>query len=92
MTLQTEIERLNQIPDDERKQAKFDHIIAVMQGEGGNFSAGIYISVLAAFATALVTQGFDPQSVILNISKATRDEIKKLLKDQGLSTAKPLDS
>ena len=87
-----DIERLAAITDDAtRKQAKFDHVIAVMQGEGGNFSAGIYISLLAAFAVAMSSQGYDPLGVLLNISKAARDETRKLLKEEGISLKPKLD-
>jgi hypothetical protein len=87
-----DIERLAAITDDEiRKQAKFDHIIAVMQGEGGNFSAGIYISLLSAFAVAMSGQGYDPMGVLLNINKAARDDTRALLRNEGISTSKKLD-
>jgi hypothetical protein len=87
-----DIERLTAIPDDElRKQAKFDHIIAVMQNEGGNFSAGIYISLLSAFAVAMSSQGYDPMGVLLNISKAAREDTRALLRNEGISTTKKLD-
>jgi hypothetical protein len=83
----TDIERLAAITDDEiRKQAKFDHIIALMQKEGGNFSAGIYISLLSAFAVAMSSQGYDPMGVLVNINKAARDETRALLKQEGIST------
>jgi hypothetical protein len=82
-----DIERLAAITDDEiRKQAKFDYIIALMQKEGGNFSAGIYISLLSAFAVAMSSQGYDPMGVLVNISKAARDETRALLKLEGIST------
>lgn len=88
----TEIENLNSITDaDLRKQAKYDHIVAVMNGEGGNFQAGIYSTLLSQFALALVSQGYDPISVATNISKETRDLIRAGLADQGMIRRKPLD-
>lgn len=88
----TVAERLNLIKDDElRKQAKFDHIISVMQGETANFSAGVYVSAIAGFAIACSNIGLDPISTIVQIGKHARDECRKLLAEQGVQTVKRLD-
>lgn len=84
--LTDEIERLNQLPDDERKQAKFDHLIAVMQGETANFSAGVYVSLLAGFAIAVGNTGLDPVSTLVQLSHHARQEVKRLLAEQGITT------
>jgi len=89
--LDDEISRLNALPNDIRKQAKFDHIVALMQGETGNFSAGVYISVLAAFSIAMINHGFDPSEVLKDLRKHASGEIARLLSEQGIS-AKKLDS
>lgn len=88
MTLQNDLERIAQIPDAERKQAKFDMVIAILQNESGNFAADIIINVLSSFATTMINMGFDPMGVLININKAARDEVRRLLKDQGITPNK----
>lgn len=87
--LSDEIERLNRLPEDIRKQAKFDHIVALMQGETGNFSAGVYVSVLASFAIATMNTGFDPLNVLVNLRVYAAKEVKRLLAEQGISAKVP---
>lgn len=84
-SLADEIEWLNQLSDDERQQAKLDRLIAIMDGETANFSAGVYVSLLAGFAIAVGNTGIDPMSCITRLSSHTREEIRRLLKDQGIS-------
>lgn len=87
----TDLEKLNTITDEDlRKQAKFDHVVSVLQNESGNFAAGILISTLASLAVTMVNMGFDPFVVVLNVSKSAREEVRRLLKEQGL-TPKRLD-
>lgn len=85
----TDIEKLNLITDEDlRRQAKFDHVVAVLQGESGNFGAGILISAIASLAVTMVSHGFDPVHVILNIGKAAREEVRRLLNEQGIRPKK----
>lgn len=83
------VDALAQIPDDERKQAKLDCIIEMMQGEGGNFSAGVYISVLSGFAVACAGIGLDPQQVLRQLVAHAQKETIRLLADQGISLKAP---
>ena len=83
--LDDEIQRLNQLPDEIRKQAKFDHIVALMQGETGNFSAGVYVSVLSAFALATMQTGLDPIQVNRQLKHHAESEIRRLLKEGGIT-------
>lgn len=89
--LTTEIQRLNQFPDGARQQAKLDLILMLMEGETANASASIYVPLLAGFAIAVGNTGIEPLACLLNLSKAAREECRKLLKEQGISTTKRLD-
>lgn len=84
--LSDEIQRLNQLPDDIRKQAKFDHLVAIMQGETANFSAGVYISLLSSFALAVMQTGLDPIGTMQKLSQHTQKEIRRLLKEGGITS------
>jgi hypothetical protein len=82
--LEDELTRLASLPDAVRKQAKFDHIVALMQGEGANFSAGIYISVMSAFAIACINIGLDPIAVLRDLKIHSVKETKRILREQGI--------
>lgn len=83
-----QIKALNQLPDGAREQAKLDLIVLLMEGETANVSASIYVPLLAGFAIAVGNTGIDPMRCLLQISKHAREETRRLLKDQGISTAK----
>lgn len=85
------IDPLKQIPDDERQQLKLDLLIAIMEGETANFAAGIFVPLLAGFAVAVGNTGLDPFKTLANLSHHTREETRRLLREQGISPAKPLD-
>lgn len=91
MSLQDEIDKLKQIPDDARAQAKLDLMILLMEGETANFAASIYVPFLAGFAIAVGNTGIDPMATIAQLSHHTRLEIRRQLKGQGISTKRPLD-
>lgn len=84
--LSDEIQRLNQLPDEIRKQAKFDHIVELMQGETGNFSAGVYVSLMASFFLAVMQTGLDPIKALHDFRKHTEGEIRKELTKAGITT------
>jgi hypothetical protein len=86
----TDLEKLNHIPDDHRQQAKLDLLVSIMEGETANFAAGVYVTLLKAFALAVMSStGGDPFATIAQLSHHTRMEIRKELNDQGITTKAP---
>jgi hypothetical protein len=83
------VEYFNQLPDDARAQRKYEHLTEIMQGEGGNFSANVWITLLADFAIACGNIGVEPKMVLLNISREARALADRKMKEQGMTTSAP---
>lgn len=84
--LETELSRLASLPEPARVQAKFDLIVSIMQGETSSFAGKVYVSILSSFAIACINIGLDPITVNRQIKAHTEKEIRRLLKDQGITT------
>lgn len=78
--------------DTERAQAKLNCIISMMEGETANFSASIYVPLLAGFALAVANTGLDPIATLVKLSHHSRAEVRRQLKEAGIHLKKPLDA
>ena len=89
-TLREQLTRiLSQLPDDVRLQRKYETLTAIMEGEGANASANIWVTLMADFAIACSNFGFEPKKVLLNISADARKMVDAKLKEQGLTLTAP---
>lgn len=83
------INYLNQLPDAERWQQKYELLTEIMNGEGANKSADIWITLLADFAIAVGNLGHDPKMVLLNIRREADRLVAQKLQEQGLTRNAP---
>lgn len=72
------------MPDAERLQAKYEAMVAIMEGEGANAAAGIWITCMADFAIALMNHGQDPRTVLLNCRRDAQKMVDDKLKQQNI--------
>lgn len=72
----------------ERQQAKLNCLIAIMENETANFSAGIYVPLLAGFAVAVGNTGIDPKSTLKQLHKHALEDLERQYREQGVTIAK----
>ena len=80
---------LNQLPDAARWQQKYELLTEIMNGEGANKSADIWITLLADFAIAVGNMGHDPKMVLLNIRREADKLVAQKLQEQGMTRNAP---
>lgn len=72
----------------ERQQAKLNCLIAIMENETANFSAGIYVTLLAGFAVAVGNTGIDPKTCLKQLHKHALEDLERQYLEQGITPSK----